>query len=75
MATRIGPRMRDALEYIRNHPGTAILPVAEYVGPNGSRQFGYRTVHRLINAGLVVNVSTRPQTYKLVATPTIDIIG
>lgn len=52
--------MRDALRYIENHPGTPILPVAEYVGPNGSRSYGYRTVHRLLATGLVVNSSLGP---------------
>jgi hypothetical protein len=35
------------------HPGCAILPVAEYVGPHGSRKYGYATVHRAIKAGLI----------------------
>ena len=46
--------MSAAAEYVRANPGCAILPVAEYVGPNGSRQFGYQTVHRAIAAGLIV---------------------
>lgn len=53
MARRVGPRMAEALEYVRRNPGTAILPVAEYVGPHGSRAYGYRTVHRCIRAGLI----------------------
>jgi hypothetical protein len=50
---RIGPAMTLAAQYVARHPGCAILPVAEYVGPNGSRQYGYRTVHRAIEAGLI----------------------
>lgn len=56
--------MRDALRYIENHPGTPILPVAEYVGPNGSRRCGYCTVHRLLATGLVVNTGAG-QVYRL----------
>lgn len=50
---RIGPKMSRAVDYVRNNPGCAILPVAEYVGPNGSRRCGYATVHRAIRAGLI----------------------
>lgn len=53
--TRIGPRMAEALDYITRNPGCAILPVAEHVGPRGSRRYGYRTVHRRLEAGLVRN--------------------
>ena len=49
----IGPRMAAAIAYVRRNPGCAILPVAEYVGPNGSRKYGYRTVHRAIKRGLI----------------------
>lgn len=50
--------MSQALRYIAMHPGCPILPVAEHVGPHGSRNFGYRTVHRLVKAGLVAYVRT-----------------
>jgi hypothetical protein len=50
---RVGPRMLDVVRYVEDHPGTSILSVAEHVGPHGSRQFGYRTVHRAIQKGLV----------------------
>lgn len=56
MGKRIGPRMREVVAYVDAHPGCPILPVAEHVGPHGSRQFGYRTVHRCIDAGLVEHV-------------------
>jgi len=64
--TRIGPRMQEAVEYVRQSPGCAILPVAEMVGPNGSRRYGYATVHRAIKAGLIdakVSVSGRYSLY------------
>jgi len=51
--TRIGQRMIQATAYVRRNPGCAILPAAEWVGPHGSRQYGYRTVHRAIKAGLI----------------------
>jgi hypothetical protein len=53
MAKRIGSKMRMAVTYVSMHPGCAILPAAEYVGPNGSRKFGYAIVHRAIDAGLI----------------------
>lgn len=73
MSRRIGPRMQEALAYIAEHPGTAILPVAEHVGPHGSRQFGYRAVHRLLDAHLVVNVSGS-RVYKLVVRPNVRVL-
>jgi hypothetical protein len=50
---RIGNKMQAAVDYVRNHPGCAILPVAEFVGPHGSRACGYASVHRAIKAGLI----------------------
>lgn len=50
---RIGPRMREAAAYVALNPGCAILPVAEHVGANGPRRFGYAIVHRAIDAGLI----------------------
>jgi hypothetical protein len=49
--TRHGPKMLLAQAYVARHPGCAILPVAEYIGP--SRRFGYAAVHRAIRAGLI----------------------
>jgi hypothetical protein len=54
---RIGPRMRDAVAYVAGHPGCAILPVADHIGP--SRQYGYRSVHRAIRAGLIRATKSR----------------
>ena len=56
---RVGPMMTLAQEYVRENPGCCIPPVAEAVGPNGSRQYGYRTVHRAIDAGLIDAVKAR----------------
>lgn len=49
----LGPRMYETRCYVARNPGCPILPVAEHVGPNGSRRFGYRTVHRCLSAGLL----------------------
>lgn len=50
---RIGPRMRDAVAYVAEHGPCCILPVARYVGPHGSTNYGYRTVWRAVDAGLI----------------------
>lgn len=50
---RIGPKMQAAVDYVRENPGCAILPVAREVGPNGSTRFGYEAVWRSIRAGLI----------------------
>ena len=50
---RIGQKMRWAAEYVKAHPGCTKLAVAERVGPNGSRQYGYAIVDRAIGAGLI----------------------
>ena len=51
--SRIGPRMHDVATYVAAHPGCPKLHAAEYVGPNGSRRYGYATVDRAIRAGLI----------------------
>lgn len=61
------PRMFEAVEYVRAHPGCPILPVAEEVGPNGSRRYGYATVHRAIRAGLLVADKDKAGRYALYA--------
>jgi len=50
---RIGPKMQEAIDFVAENPGCAILPVAKGIGPNGSVQYGYRAVHRAIKAGLI----------------------
>lgn len=50
---RIGPKMEAAVSYVRNNPGCCILPVAQAIGPHGSIQYGYKAVHRAIEAKLI----------------------
>lgn len=50
---RIGPRMMDVLEIVARYPGCPKIVPARACGPNGSLNFGYRTVDRAISAGLV----------------------
>jgi len=50
---RIGPRMSAVLSFVRANPGLAMLRAARHVGPHGSLNYGYRTVRRVIDAGLV----------------------
>jgi hypothetical protein len=50
---RIGPRMMDVLDIVARYPGCPKIVPARAVGPNGSLNFGYRTVDRVISAGLV----------------------
>lgn len=57
MNKRIGPQMQAAVEFVRNNPGCAILPVAKHLhvaARNGKNNaFGYNPVHRAIRAGLI----------------------
>jgi hypothetical protein len=50
---RVGPKMEQAVEYVRRHPGTPMQPVSQHVGPHGSNAYGYRTVMRALKAGLI----------------------
>lgn len=50
---RVGPRMNDAVAYVLENGPCCILPVARYVGPHGSTRYGYLTVWRAIDAGLI----------------------
>lgn len=45
--------MSDVASLVSRNPGKAMLWYAERVGPHGSRCYGYRTVWRAVNAGLV----------------------
>lgn len=56
--TRIGPKMAQVVDYVSRHPGTPMHPVSVHVGPHGSNGYGWRTVQRALNAGLIEN---RPQ--------------
>lgn len=51
--TRIGPRMFQVTSYVHSNPGQAMLHAARHAGPNGSTRYGYASVHRAIDAGLV----------------------
>jgi len=51
----IGPAMRDALKYIYENPGSIPYHVAQAVGPNGSRRFGYQILERCKKRGLIEN--------------------
>ena len=50
---RVGPRMSEVVDLVEGTPGISMRQVALRVGPHGSTQYGYRTVHRVIKAGLV----------------------
>lgn len=50
---RVGPRMIDVAAYVARHPGCPKLHAARYVMPGRGLQYGYRSVNRAINAGLV----------------------
>lgn len=60
--TRIGPAMKAAVSVLDRSGG--VLPnmcaLADRVGPNGSRKYGYETVYRCIRAGLIVIDSDHP---------------
>lgn len=50
---RIGPKMKLAVKLVARHGAySAKLPLAESVGPHGSRQYGYETVNRCVKRGL-----------------------
>lgn len=52
---RIGPRMRDAIAFIRENPGCTKLAVVEHIAPTPyiNKQYGYAVVNRCIASGLV----------------------
>lgn len=45
--------MALAVAYVAKHPGCSAFACAKAIGPNGSAQYGYRTVHRALRAGLI----------------------
>lgn len=56
MAKRIGPRMAQVAHIVASEPGIVALRVADQVAPGQhkrDRGYGYRTVHRAINAGII----------------------
>lgn len=60
---RVGPMMSAVASFVAANPGLAMLAAARAVGPNGSLNYGYRTVHRAIKAGLVRADRTAAATY------------
>lgn len=64
---RTAPMMYGVASYVAANPGCPKLHAAEYVGPNGSRRYGYRTVDRAIKAGLIRAERTAAGTYRLYA--------
>lgn len=50
---RVGSKMQRVVSIVANNPGIVMLQVAERVGANGSRKYGYATAHRAVRAGLV----------------------
>ena len=54
---RIGPAMRAALSYLERNGGVAKkIDVAFHVGPHHSLTYGYKTVNRLVGAGLAAEM-------------------
>lgn len=49
---RPGPKMLEARDYVRSHPGCNIADVVRTTHPR-SRLRGYQAVHRTIKAGLI----------------------
>jgi hypothetical protein len=47
------PKMFSAADFVLAHPGCTKLAVAESVGPNASRRYGYAIVNRAIRRGLI----------------------
>lgn len=61
MITRIGPRMRDAYNYVREQGGVvpSAQPIANAIAP--SQAFGYRTVDRCLEAGILIRDPNHPK--------------
>ena len=65
---RIGEKMKLALQLCRTLGGCPKLTIAERVGANGSRKYGYEIVDRCIRRGLIENRSDKPGRYALYLT-------
>lgn len=50
---RIGPKMILVRDYVAKNPGCTKHEVSLWVGPNGSNNYGWRTVQRALGAGLI----------------------
>lgn len=56
MATRIGPQMAAVVSFVARNPGCVKIDAARHVAPGRSGRglgFGYWTVDRAFNAGLI----------------------
>lgn len=62
---RIGPAMRAAAREVAANPGTRKMPVADAIGPHGSRKFGYAAVSRAMKAGLIEDRGGDSRGYRL----------
>lgn len=63
---RIGPRMAECVEFVKAHPGCVMIEAVRHVMPRGSTMFGYRSVWRAVDAGLIVaKPGARKGTYRL----------
>lgn len=55
---RIGPRMKEAVDYVSRYPGCVKIEAARAVAPSGENGiglgFGYKTIDRAIAAGLIM---------------------
>ncbi|ELZ96458.1 hypothetical protein C437_10156 [Haloarcula vallismortis ATCC 29715] len=47
----VGPQMHSALEKLDNGAYASMNQLAIAVGPNGSQDYGYRVVHRVLRKG------------------------
>lgn len=50
------PAQDIVARYVAANPGQPAIDAARAAGPNGSLRYGYRTVHRAIEAGRVAYV-------------------
>ena len=50
------PAQDHLVSIVANVPGIIAVRAAERIGPNGSQNYGYRTIARALDAGRVVRV-------------------
>ena len=61
---RIGPKMLEAAQFVRRHPGASQKRIAAAVGPNGSHRYGTEIVKRAERAGLIYNTGSGCARYR-----------
>ena len=49
----VGPSMLSAAEYVSRNPACRLLDAQRYVGPHGSKSYGWQIVARAMRAGLI----------------------